>query len=330
MTAIKNYLQTKGSSFFRDGLLTLSEIAPCRTAIPSNGQIICDGHILSVSNNRAEKSWTHPCPCFYYQNNIDSELFSLLFYFEDANEIKKLEKYNEQFIAGKKNNLLAWNSIDAKDICIEQWRLFLLNVYLKSDIENRIEKAELDLKLIWKNNLNTAQKKSLNFAQQLMHLKFLFAGAKHYAVSWAKISKYYDLDISTRDSLRSQFLEKIEARKNIVLLLEDEISTHKSGLNSSVASFENFVEDCNRLNLGLVVFSCRELLQPDQSDFSLSFDYNVDRRRSYRDEKNKMRFTSTRTAVRSTQSMQELLKIGAFDRLVECLDLGQRWLDTIV
>lgn len=149
---------------------------------------------------------------------------------------------------------------------------------------------------------------------------------------WDEVKKNYMLfSFANRKSMdqRSVFAEKQMPRNCCVTLcLEDTFFRMRSGVNQELTSFEYFLEDLFNANNSLIVFSMQRLIQSNEksrmNDYSISF--KMDREGSKLSVQQIME-----PAAQMLQSAQFISanKTGCFDRLVDLLGMGQKFISAI-
>lgn len=154
--------------------------------------------------------------------------------------------------------------------------------------------------------------------------------SQHFSITFDEV--YNAFSHVSRNDGRREFLKRLEtalASKTVLLFMGESIFRIKSGANSELVAFEEFLNFLSAQNCGLVVSSRQELVNTSQQKSILNVDYGVDTRTSYRDSQQRLRFTSVKSSERGNLALAQILKQGAFDRLLELLSQGQGLLDSL-
>ncbi len=118
------------------------------------------------------------------------------------------------------------------------------------------------------------------------------------------------------------------AGRSLIVLDFEQMSLSSSGVD--LPAFELFLSEISRTDAGLVVFSKQTLLAAPEKPFGYQPQFDRPLRKSFRDEKNKWRVESSKVSQRVAPSVEDLLSMGSWDRLVELLAKGQRVIDLLL
>lgn len=164
---------------------------------------------------------------------------------------------------------------------------------------------------------------------------FLFENKFATLFFWSDIRKYYLKNIEKlpyeNKKYQSHFFHNILPKdKLIALSLEDTFFRLRSGSNMELFAFEQFINDLILANNSLVVFSKQHLISNKKnnlyniSNYSITFKKSLDENKISLQEAMEPNYT-----IAKDERFTEANKIGAFDRLIELLTLGQNKLDHI-
>lgn len=165
-------------------------------------------------------------------------------------------------------------------------------------------------------------------AQNQYYFPYLFDNEFATLFFWHKIRNYYlkNLDISLNKGKQQQFFfnEVLPKNKLIILSLEETFFRLRSGSNFELHAFEQFINDLILAKNGLVIFSKQKLI-PDKShelyrmaNYSITFKKNLDEHKISLKEAMEPDYK-----VAKDDRFIEANKVGAFDRLIELLSIGQ-------
>lgn len=152
---------------------------------------------------------------------------------------------------------------------------------------------------------------------------------------WSQIKKYYinNADYENKYSTSQPYIffnEILPKNKVIILSLEDTFFRLRSGSNFELQAFEHFINDLILSNNGLIIFS-RQNLIPNKnqelyniSKYSVTFKKNLDEQKFSLREAMEPEFK-----IAKDERFIAANKIGAFDRIIELLTLGQQHIQKI-
>ncbi|WGL58704.1 hypothetical protein QEJ31_09195 [Pigmentibacter sp. JX0631] len=164
---------------------------------------------------------------------------------------------------------------------------------------------------------------------------FLFENSFATLLFWSDVRKYYMKNIEQvyHENKKKQFdffHNVLPKNKLIVLSLEDTFFRLRSGSNMELHAFEQFINDLILANNALVVFSKQHLISIKKSDFYNISNYSITFKKSLDENKISLQEAMEPSFnIAKDERFIEANKIGAFDRLIELLTLGQNKLDNI-
>lgn len=214
------------------------------------------------------------------------------------------------------DKLLSWNKVTSEEVA---WSAGLINLLRNC--------AWLEF--------NTAGNRATENedALGLFLLQYMLNSGRHVLLTWEDVVAMFSNAQTSEMRKRFEDFERLfnsEFAKTVVLTMMGTTLRLRSGNCPEVTAFENFVSYISGRDLGLVVNSKQELLRQKQANVSiLNIDYRSNERASYRDEKNRLRFVSVKETERSESCVEDVLRAGVMDRLLEALAQGQRLIDGV-
>jgi hypothetical protein len=151
---------------------------------------------------------------------------------------------------------------------------------------------------------------------------------------WSDIKNFYLQDSfkeNNQKKNRFDFYSQILPKQSVILLcFEDSYFRLRSGTNSELFAFEQFINDLTNSDNTLIVFSTQKLIDLNYHKSSYSKDYNLCFKKSL-DEKriSLQRAMEPDYRIAKDERYTEPNRVGAFDRLVELLSKGQDYISQV-
>ncbi len=203
--------------------------------------------------------------------------------------------------------MLAWNQFETEQDTVIYFLAFLIRLFYLEQNKNLDKNKDISLQQLFYQNYLCA---------------FFWNDIKKYFVAFESEGKISSID-------KKVFFKKYLPRnKTIVLCVEDSYFRLRSGTNQDLACFETFLEENERWNNSLIVFSCQHLQKVYTSplfrkEYSISFKMEKNKALSCVEEA-----MEPQAHLLQNKQLVEPLKTGAFDRLLGLLSLGQEFIDT--
>lgn len=302
----------------------------------------CPGHIVEVDLSEVTQPWVIPCPCALTKRRFSYTSLGFVlarWTFPTRESLQLIFRSRGQQLAWIENSEAG--SLQAA-LCglLFKWWIFesMQHTHKSSASGNTRVGFGSQPTLVFPvahapPRLSQAQIAARAQCEMFLAVESLFASKSLCVLPWEMVRSAYYAHFAGQEQRalsRQQVIDSLHGRRLCVLALDDKQMQMKSGVNPEVNAFEEFIADVARSHVGLVVFALQPLIRPPNSEAGiLDFDYAVDTRESYRDEKNRLRFVSKRARLKPQGSLQDCLRVGSFDRLAELLALGQEALDAM-
>ncbi len=275
----------------------------CKNILQKNTNLKCEGFILKFSQEKLAP-YQEDCTCLKIEKILKKhDIFYLL------NE--KLEPSWPLKKGMVNSNLIAWQ------LCA-------------SALETNQRALAFMIKC-----LSLAFYLQTSSSKNNFYFPYLFENEFATLFFWQNIRTYYlkNLDNYSQKNKQIQqlfFNEILPKNKLIILSLEETFFRLRSGTNFELHAFEQFINDLILAKKGLVIFSRQKLIPNENQElfrmnnYSITFKKNLDEHKVSLKEAMEPDYK-----VAKDDRFIEANKVGAFDRLIELLSIGQEQINFI-
>lgn len=281
-------------------LLPCQEASGLKTAMPIPP---CAGFTLRPAHSL--QPICAPCPCAQARTQLDPKRLARLFRF-NFSELRPQSVLHEA--------PLAWHQAQTPDEAQSHILEILFSLAARSDRPFRREPGFAQVNA---NALHGTHKSTVKFLDKLIAFYGVFFSKNAQFLEWTQIQEAFSPFVSTlrahqQVSPRENMMKILSSSRLVVLNLAPVQFRIKAGSNPEISAFENFLSEASRFDCALVCSSLQPLVRaraPGRSAYTPRY------------------FAPTQK--KSKPPIQEILRQGCFDRLLELLMRGQFHLDAL-
>ncbi|BBH51949.1 hypothetical protein [Fluviispira sanaruensis] len=310
-----------GTSINANFIEELISQAPCRNE--SANQNKCEGFRLEFNLQKKESPYQFDCICTRLNKKFKANI--------SANYLKRLESHWPLKKGMVDSKSIAWQKVNSAYETVQISIAFMIKC---TSVENYRESNEENKKQL------TQESYFKNYENMNSYFSFLIAYEKVFIHSSIKLFFWSDIKLmyhsyfikeDLKKDDRVQFVNYILPKKTaIVLCLEDTLFRLRSGINFELHAFELFINDMVYADNSLIIFSTQNFIQESDKSKSYFQDYSVSFKRNLDETKISLQQAMEPDyKIAQDDRFNEPNKTGSFDKIVELLAKGQKYIEAI-
>ncbi|WP_186649647.1 hypothetical protein [Fluviispira vulneris] len=310
-----------GTSINDNFIEDLISQAPCQNEGALQNK--CEGFQLQFNLQKKESPYQYDCLCTRLNKKYRANI--------SINYLKKIESHWPLKKGMVDTKSLAWQKVNSAYETVQVAIAFMLKC---TSVESYRENYEENKKNLTHKRTFRSNEYLNSYFSFLIAYEMVFLNSSIKLFFWSDIKLMYHSyfikeDLKKAD--RVQFVNNILPKKSVIVLcLEDTLFRLRSGINFELHAFELFINDMVHADNSLIVFSTQNFLQENNKiksyfqDYSVSFKKNLDETKISLQEAMEPDYK-----IAQDDRFNEPNKTGSFDKIVEILAKGQKYIEAI-
>ncbi|KAB8027744.1 hypothetical protein [Fluviispira multicolorata] len=299
----------------------LISLAPCQVETKTKHK--CEGFILDFNINNLESPYQYDCICKQISKKYAHKI--------SVSVLKRLDAHwpLKRGMVDTKN--LAWQFVNSSYESVQMSIAFMIKCGSVEKYRESFVKNKKNLSRYYNPDIND---EVLNYFGFLYSYEEIFLNKNIHLFFWNDIKifykSYFDNE-GNKNFERQDFVKNILPKKrNVVLCFEETIFRLRSGTNAELFAFEQFLNDMTYADNALIVFSTQKLLQEISKNESYYQNYSF----SYKRNLDELKISLQQAMepdfkIARDERFVEPNRVGSFDRIIELLSKGQKYIEAI-